>query len=55
MNLKIKINMFDKMSSPIYIPPISHLCSFLGTYVSNAPDSVIDPVSYKEILAKREK
>ena len=47
--------MFDKMSSPIYIPPISHLYSFLGTYVSNAPDSVIDPVSYKEILAKREK
>lgn len=37
------------------MPPISHLCSFLGTYVSNVPDSVIDPVSYKEILAKREK
>ena len=28
------------------MPPISHLCSFLGTYVSNVPDSVIDPESY---------
>ena len=36
--------MFDSVIT--YLPPVSHLCSFLGTYVSHVPDSVIDPESY---------